>query len=216
MKAITQDSSDHLPYLCLMPSLCLQVMKAVADQYRLPAPHGCPAALHSLMLQCWQADRGDRPGFDSLLSSLDRLIRHPASLKAEPTRWVYSFWQTLPAEHIWGSRWRTICCSYGFWSTNFWHLQKLLPATAQPHPHWLNCSSDSQRLAESTEDGEISGWVWSSTPGHVRQSQQAHNGVSTVILLHYLILCCHIVLVLQPRWSAVDGFNWKILKNIKI
>uniref|UniRef100_A0A667YAK9 receptor protein-tyrosine kinase n=1 Tax=Myripristis murdjan TaxID=586833 RepID=A0A667YAK9_9TELE len=55
----------------------------VADQYRLPAPLNCPPALHSLMLQCWQADRGDRPGFDSLLSSLDRLIRHPASLKAE-------------------------------------------------------------------------------------------------------------------------------------
>ncbi|XP_030606501.1 ephrin type-B receptor 5 [Archocentrus centrarchus] len=63
-----------------------EVMKAVADQYRLPAPHNCPPALHSLMLQCWQADRADRPGFDSVLSSLDRLIRHPASLKAEPTR----------------------------------------------------------------------------------------------------------------------------------
>uniref|UniRef100_A0A8C2BVX2 receptor protein-tyrosine kinase n=1 Tax=Cyprinus carpio TaxID=7962 RepID=A0A8C2BVX2_CYPCA len=58
-----------------------EVMKAVVDQYRLPAPNGCPPALHSLMLQCWQADRQDRPGFDSLLSSLDRLIRHPASLK---------------------------------------------------------------------------------------------------------------------------------------
>ncbi|XP_059919952.1 ephrin type-B receptor 5 isoform X1 [Gadus macrocephalus] len=63
-----------------------EVMKAVADQYRLPAPLNCPAALHSLMLQCWQADRGDRPGFDSLLSSLDRLIRQPASLKSEHTR----------------------------------------------------------------------------------------------------------------------------------
>uniref|UniRef100_A0A3B4B593 receptor protein-tyrosine kinase n=1 Tax=Periophthalmus magnuspinnatus TaxID=409849 RepID=A0A3B4B593_9GOBI len=56
------------------------------NQFRLPAPHNCPAAMHSLMLQCWQADRGDRPGFDVLLSSLDKLIRHPASLKAEPTR----------------------------------------------------------------------------------------------------------------------------------
>ncbi|XP_062321842.1 ephrin type-B receptor 5 [Osmerus eperlanus] len=63
-----------------------EVMKAVADQYRLPAPHNCPPALHSLMLQCWQAERGDRPAFDSLLSSLDRLIRHPASLKAEHPR----------------------------------------------------------------------------------------------------------------------------------
>uniref|UniRef100_A0A673VJC9 receptor protein-tyrosine kinase n=1 Tax=Salmo trutta TaxID=8032 RepID=A0A673VJC9_SALTR len=56
------------------------------NQYRLPAPHNCPPALHSLMLQCWQAERGDRLGFDSLLSSLDRLIRHPASLKAEHPR----------------------------------------------------------------------------------------------------------------------------------
>uniref|UniRef100_A0AAZ3QM13 receptor protein-tyrosine kinase n=1 Tax=Oncorhynchus tshawytscha TaxID=74940 RepID=A0AAZ3QM13_ONCTS len=56
------------------------------NQYRLPAPHNCPPALHSLMLQCWQAERGDRLGFDSLLSSLDRLIRHPASLKAEQPR----------------------------------------------------------------------------------------------------------------------------------
>lgn len=64
----------------------LQVMKAVADQYRLPAPHSCPPALHSLMLQCWQADRGDRPTFETILSSLDRLIRHPASLKTEPSR----------------------------------------------------------------------------------------------------------------------------------
>ncbi|KAK1895460.1 Ephrin type-B receptor 5 [Dissostichus eleginoides] len=63
-----------------------EVMKAVADQYRLPAPHNCPSALHSLMLQCWQTERGERPGFDTLLSSLDRLIRHPASLKVEPTR----------------------------------------------------------------------------------------------------------------------------------
>uniref|UniRef100_A0A4W5QB11 receptor protein-tyrosine kinase n=1 Tax=Hucho hucho TaxID=62062 RepID=A0A4W5QB11_9TELE len=57
-----------------------------SDQYRLPAPHNCPPALHSLMLQCWQAERGDRLGFDSILSSLDRLIRHPASLKAEHPR----------------------------------------------------------------------------------------------------------------------------------
>ncbi|KAG7263293.1 LOW QUALITY PROTEIN: hypothetical protein CRUP_037817 [Coryphaenoides rupestris] len=65
-----------------------EVMKAVAEQYRLPAPVHCPPALHSLMLQCWQADRAERPAFDTLLSSLDRLIRHPASLKSEHTRTV--------------------------------------------------------------------------------------------------------------------------------
>ncbi|XP_061918604.1 ephrin type-B receptor 5-like [Entelurus aequoreus] len=63
-----------------------EVMKAVADQYRLPAPTSCPSAVHSLMLQCWQAERGDRPLFESILSSLDRLIRHPVSLKADIPR----------------------------------------------------------------------------------------------------------------------------------
>ncbi|XP_077576592.1 ephrin type-B receptor 5 isoform X1 [Stigmatopora nigra] len=63
-----------------------EVMKAVADQYRLPSPSSCPSALHSLMLQCWQAERGDRPGFEIILGSMDRLIRHPVSLKTEITR----------------------------------------------------------------------------------------------------------------------------------
>lgn len=89
-------------------------MKAVADQYRLPAPHNCPPALHSLMLQCWQADRGDRPAFDSLLSSLDRLIRHPASLKAEPTRWDGK-------KHVRGRWWRTISFIYGLSCSCYWH-----------------------------------------------------------------------------------------------
>ncbi|KAG9344922.1 hypothetical protein JZ751_009462 [Albula glossodonta] len=74
------------------------VMKAVADQYRLPAPHNCPPALHSLMLQCWQANRQDRPGFDSLLSSLDRLIRHPASLKSEHSRTTQPLLSPTPTD----------------------------------------------------------------------------------------------------------------------
>ncbi|XP_068508011.1 ephrin type-B receptor 5-like [Syngnathus scovelli] len=63
-----------------------EVMKAVAEQFRLPAPTGCPSALHSLMLQCWQAEREDRPSFESILSSMDRLIRHPVSLKTDIMR----------------------------------------------------------------------------------------------------------------------------------
>lgn len=90
----------------LLLNFPFQVMKAVADQYRLPAPHSCPPALHALMLQCWQADRQDRLGFDSLLSSLDRLIRHPASLKAEHSRWEHSHPPSLTYNNkqIWGLR----------------------------------------------------------------------------------------------------------------
>lgn len=75
-------------------------MKAVVDQYRLPAPTGCPPALHALMLQCWQADRQDRPKFDAILSSLDRLIRHPASLKAEHARYDKHYKVTLLFGHF--------------------------------------------------------------------------------------------------------------------
>lgn len=82
------------------------------------------------------------------------------------------------AENIW---W-TFGYIHGFTCSNLnslLHLQKLLSAVTQPHPHRLNGSGDCQWLAESTEDGEISGGVWSSTSGHVRPSQHAHHGVST-------------------------------------
>lgn len=163
--------------VCLMSpslSLSLQVMKAVTDQYRLPAPHNCPPALHSLMLQCWQADRGDRLAFDSLLSSLDRLIRHPASLKAEPTRWASR--KHNQRQQVMNNLLYLWILMLSFLS--LLPLQKLLSAAAQPHPHRLISSGNSLWLAEGAEDGEIPGWVWSGTPGHVRQSQHAHHGVS--------------------------------------
>ncbi|XP_066568499.1 ephrin type-B receptor 5 [Amia ocellicauda] len=62
-----------------------EVMNAVADQYRLPAPPGCPSPLHALMLDCWSQERRERPGFDSVVSTLDRLIRHPSTLKTVTT-----------------------------------------------------------------------------------------------------------------------------------
>ncbi|XP_051894995.1 ephrin type-A receptor 8 isoform X3 [Pristis pectinata] len=57
------------------------VIKSVEEGYRLPAPMGCPAALHQLMLDCWQKDRNERPKFIQIVSVLDKLIRNPTSLK---------------------------------------------------------------------------------------------------------------------------------------
>ncbi|KAG9328425.1 hypothetical protein JZ751_013974 [Albula glossodonta] len=54
-----------------------------------PPPMDCPVALHQLMLDCWQKDRGDRPKFSQIVNMLDKLIRNPSSLKrtgAESTR----------------------------------------------------------------------------------------------------------------------------------
>ncbi|KAM4611865.1 ephrin type-B receptor 4b isoform 2-T2 [Polymixia lowei] len=57
------------------------VINAIEQDYRLPPPPDCPASLHSLMLDCWQKERANRPRFSAVVSALDRLIRNPASLK---------------------------------------------------------------------------------------------------------------------------------------
>lgn len=67
----------------------LQVIKAVDEGYRLPAPMDCPVVLHQLMLDCWEKNRSDRPKFGQIVINLDRLIRNPSSLKqlANSTVW---------------------------------------------------------------------------------------------------------------------------------
>ncbi|CAJ0933826.1 unnamed protein product [Ranitomeya imitator] len=45
----------------------------------------CPAALHQLMLDCWQKDRNSRPRFGEIVNTLDKMIRNPASLKTVAT-----------------------------------------------------------------------------------------------------------------------------------
>ncbi|TRY91185.1 hypothetical protein DNTS_006110, partial [Danionella cerebrum] len=59
----------------------LKVIKAIDEGYRLPAPMDCPVVLHQLMLDCWEKNRSDRPKFGQIVSTLDRLIRNPSSLK---------------------------------------------------------------------------------------------------------------------------------------
>lgn len=61
---------------------CPQVINAIEQDYRLPAPMDCPSALHQLMLDCWQKDRNHRPKFGQIVNTLDKMIRNPNSLKA--------------------------------------------------------------------------------------------------------------------------------------
>ncbi|KAI4882003.1 hypothetical protein NFI96_024136, partial [Prochilodus magdalenae] len=56
------------------------VILSIEEGYRLPAPMGCPVALHQLMLHCWQKERSQRPRFHDVVSFLDKLIRNPSSL----------------------------------------------------------------------------------------------------------------------------------------
>uniref|UniRef100_A0A4W6CU22 receptor protein-tyrosine kinase n=1 Tax=Lates calcarifer TaxID=8187 RepID=A0A4W6CU22_LATCA len=59
-----------------------EVMKAIDEAYRLPAPMDCPSAIYQLMLQCWQHDRSKRPRFSDIVNILDKLLRNPESLKS--------------------------------------------------------------------------------------------------------------------------------------
>ncbi|KAK3583424.1 hypothetical protein CHS0354_040400 [Potamilus streckersoni] len=57
------------------------VIKAVERGYRLPPPMECPEAIYQLMLDCWQKDRGNRPKFQQIVKTLDKLIRAPELLR---------------------------------------------------------------------------------------------------------------------------------------
>lgn len=54
-----------------------QVIKAIEDGFRLPAPVNCPPHLHQLMLDCWQKERTERPSFSQIHSALSKSIRSP-------------------------------------------------------------------------------------------------------------------------------------------
>ncbi|XP_063798154.1 ephrin type-A receptor 2 [Pseudophryne corroboree] len=58
-----------------------EVMKAINEGFRLPAPMDCPSAIYQLMMQCWQQERNRRPKFPDIVSILDKLVRAPESLK---------------------------------------------------------------------------------------------------------------------------------------
>nr|XP_019957176.1 PREDICTED: ephrin type-A receptor 2-like [Paralichthys olivaceus] len=58
-----------------------EVMKAINEAFRLPAPMDCPSAIYQLMLQCWLHDRSIRPRFSDIVNILDKLLRNPESLK---------------------------------------------------------------------------------------------------------------------------------------
>lgn len=61
--------------------LSIQVIKAIEEGYRLPAPMDCPLVMHQLMLDCWERERAERPTFSQILNMLDKLIRNPGTLR---------------------------------------------------------------------------------------------------------------------------------------
>ncbi|NXQ26545.1 EPHAA protein, partial [Alaudala cheleensis] len=51
------------------------VLKAVEDGFRLPAPANCQPPLHQLMLDCWQKERSQRPKFSQIHNALSKLVQ---------------------------------------------------------------------------------------------------------------------------------------------
>uniref|UniRef100_A0A8C3XMQ7 Tyrosine-protein kinase n=1 Tax=Chelydra serpentina TaxID=8475 RepID=A0A8C3XMQ7_CHESE len=55
-----------------MPIIC-HLLELLKDERRLPAPPGCPAEVHGLMLSCWAFSQGKRPKFSELGPKLEAL-----------------------------------------------------------------------------------------------------------------------------------------------
>uniref|UniRef100_A0A3P8TUA3 receptor protein-tyrosine kinase n=1 Tax=Amphiprion percula TaxID=161767 RepID=A0A3P8TUA3_AMPPE len=71
------------------------VIKAIEEGYRLPAPMDCPVVLHQLMLDCWERERAERPTFSQILNMLDKLIRNPGTLHPQGPCWSRG-WVCVP------------------------------------------------------------------------------------------------------------------------
>uniref|UniRef100_A0A670JTG8 Ephrin type-A receptor 10 n=1 Tax=Podarcis muralis TaxID=64176 RepID=A0A670JTG8_PODMU len=68
------------------------VITAIEDGFRLPAPANCPPALHQLMLDCWQKDCTERPKFSQVHSTLGNMLQAPetASCSLPPSDCPFS------------------------------------------------------------------------------------------------------------------------------
>ena len=56
----------------------LKVLQQVEKGYRLPSPDGCPAALHRVMMRCWEFERRKRCSFPEIVDTLGALLRELA------------------------------------------------------------------------------------------------------------------------------------------
>ncbi|XP_052667440.1 ephrin type-A receptor 10 [Harpia harpyja] len=72
------------------------VMKAVEDGFRLPAPVNCQPPLHQLMLDCWQKDRSQRPKFSHIHNILSKLVQSPEPPKCPNSTCTRSHSTSIP------------------------------------------------------------------------------------------------------------------------
>ncbi|KAM8796199.1 ephrin type-A receptor 10 [Eudromia elegans] len=72
------------------------VMKAIEDGFRLPAPMNCQPPLHQLMLDCWQKDRNERPKFSHLHNVLSKMVQSPEPPKCPNSTCTRSHSTSIP------------------------------------------------------------------------------------------------------------------------
>ncbi|CAB4003216.1 ephrin type-A receptor 5 isoform X2 [Paramuricea clavata] len=60
-----------------------EVMKRVAEGYRLPPPMNCPKTVHQLMKECWLTDRTKRPAFKEIVRIIEEWIKYPEKLNED-------------------------------------------------------------------------------------------------------------------------------------
>ncbi|KAG8588311.1 hypothetical protein GDO81_005945 [Engystomops pustulosus] len=72
------------------------VIKAIEDGFRLPAPVNCPPPLHQLMLDCWQKDRNERPKFTHIHNILSKHGQSPEKSKSATLTSTRSLSTSIP------------------------------------------------------------------------------------------------------------------------
>ncbi|XP_073418512.1 ephrin type-A receptor 10 [Dendrobates tinctorius] len=72
------------------------VIKAIEDGFRLPAPINCPPPLHQLMLDCWQKDRNERPKFTHIHNILSKHGQSPEKNKSATLTSTRSLSTSIP------------------------------------------------------------------------------------------------------------------------
>uniref|UniRef100_A0A8B9WTY8 SAM domain-containing protein n=1 Tax=Bos mutus grunniens TaxID=30521 RepID=A0A8B9WTY8_BOSMU len=78
--------SSTPPWPGARPTLSNQdIINAIEQDYGLPPPIDCPAALYQLMLDYWQKDCNSQPCFAEIVNTLDKMIRNLAILKTVAT-----------------------------------------------------------------------------------------------------------------------------------
>ncbi|KAK3735399.1 hypothetical protein QZH41_013394, partial [Actinostola sp. cb2023] len=66
-----------------------QVMERIEGQYRLPAPMNCPMSIHNIMLDCWEAEKNNRPKFPDIVKRLEDLIRSPEKINDDQNNYRF-------------------------------------------------------------------------------------------------------------------------------